>query len=260
MSAAAAATDHQSSDMTPAPGPDRNQSRPRRLRELSPGRVAATIAEDPRLIVPIGTCEAHGPHLPLGCDTIIVERLADDLSAEFGVLRAPAIEYGVNAETAHPSPGNGSVRKKTLHAVLNDLLASWEATGVREFILLTAHAHEAHQEALATVITTEARVRVVDIFAVHIADLLTGQAEALHGDEVDTSLLLYLAPELVNMRLAQDYSLSPADQRRHRRGLGPRQDAVVGRATLATADTGRALYTRIRDRVAMRIMEPPPSS
>jgi creatinine amidohydrolase len=217
------------------------------------------IAEDPRLIVPIGTCEAHGPHLPLGCDSIIVERLADDLSAEFGVLRAPAVEYGVNAETAHPSPGNGSVRKKTLHALLNDLLASWEATGVREFILLTAHAHEAHQEALATVITAEARVRVVDIFAMHIADLLTGQAEALHGDEVDTSLLLYLAPELVNMRLAQDYSLSADEQRRHRRGRAPREGAIVGRASLASAETGRALYTRIRERVAVRIFEPPPA-
>jgi creatinine amidohydrolase len=245
------------SDMTRSPGIDRVQNRPRRLRDLPPGRVAATIAEDPRLIIPIGTCEAHGPHLPLGCDTIIVEHLADDLSAEFGVLRAPAIEYGVNAETAHPSPGNGSVRKKTLHALLNDLLTSWEATGVREFILLTAHAHDAHQEALSTVITAEARVRVVDIFAMHIADLLTGQAEALHGDEVDTSLLLYLAPDLVNMRLAQDYSLSAVDERRHRRGHTPRRDAIVGRPTLATAETGRALYARIRQRVAMRIFEAP---
>jgi creatinine amidohydrolase len=243
------------SPVPPTPGPDRNHNRPRRLRELSPGRIAAAIAEDPRLIVPIGTTEAHGPHLPLGCDAIIVERLADDLSAEFGVLRAPAIEYGVNAETPHPSPGNGSVRKKTLHALLNDLLASWEATGIREFILLTAHAHEAHQEALATVITAEARVRVVDIFAMHFEDLLTGQAEALHGDEVDTSLLLYLAPDLVNMRLAQDYSLSPDEQRRHRRGYGPSNHVPVGRPTLASAETGRALYTRIRERVAKRILE-----
>jgi creatinine amidohydrolase len=241
----------------PPPGPDRSHNRPRRLRELSPGRVAAAIAEDPRLIVPIGTTEAHGPHLPLGCDAIIVERLADDLSAEFGVLRAPAIEYGVNAETPHPSPGNGSVRKKTLHALLNDLLASWETTGIREFILLTAHTNDAHQEALATVITAEARVRVVDIFAMHFADLLTGQSAALHGDEVDTSLLLYLAPDLVNMRLAQDYyTVSPDDHRRHRRGHST-PNPTMGRPSLASAETGRALYTRIRERIARRIFESP---
>jgi len=54
-----------------------------------------------------------------------------------------------------------------------------EATGVREFILLTAHGHDPHQEALATVITTAARVRVVDIFGVNLSDLLQGQREAM---------------------------------------------------------------------------------
>jgi creatinine amidohydrolase len=242
----------------PAPRADQRAARPRRLKELPPGRIAAIIAEDPRLIVPIGTCEAHGPHVPLGCDTLILEHLADDLSAEFGVLRAPTVEYGVNAETAHPSPGNGSVRKQTLHALLNDLLASWEATGVREFILLTAHAHEAHQDALATVITAEARVRVVDIFTVHVADLLSGQTEPLHGDEVDTSLLLYLAPELVNMRQAQDYSLTASERRRHRHGpnAASRPGEPMSRPSLATAEKGRLLYQRIREQIASRILAP----
>ena len=227
---------------------------------MPPGRVAAAIADDPRLIVPIGTCEAHGPHIPLGVDTIIVERLADDLSAEFGVLRAPTVEYGVNAHTRRPSPGDGSVRKKTLHALLNDLLASWEATGVREFILLTAHGYDAHQEALATVITTEARVRVVDIFAVHVADLLSGQDGPMHGDEVDTSLLLHLAPELVNMRAAEDYSLSDEERRRYRRGrplVPPPGAGSVGRPSLATSEKGRLLYERLRERIAQRIFRPP---
>jgi creatinine amidohydrolase len=235
-------------------------SLPRRIKELPPGRVAAAIADDPRLIVPIGTCEAHGPHIPLGVDTIIVEHLADDLSAEFGVLRAPTVEYGVNAQTRRPSPGNGSVRKKTLHALLNDLLASWESTGVREFILLTAHGYDAHQEALATVITAEARVRVVDVFAIHVADLLSGQDGPMHGDEVDTSLLLHLAPELVNMRAAEDYSLSDDERRRYRRGRPhspPEGTGSVGRPSLATKEKGRLLYERLRERIAQRIFRPP---
>lgn len=189
--------------------------------------------------------------MPLGIDTIIIEHLADDLSAEFGVLRAPTIEYGVNAETRHPSPGNGSVRKKTLHMLLNDLLASWEATGVREFILLTANSYDAQQESLATVITSEARVRVVDVFAVHVADLLIGQDAPLHGDEVDTSLLLHLAPELVNMKAAEDYSLSEDERRRYRRGR-----SLDGRPTLASPEKGRLLYERLRERIAQRIFRP----
>ena len=78
---------------------------------MRPDEIAATITADPRLIVPIGTCEQHGPHLPLGCDTIIVEHLADDLSAEFGVLRAPTLEYGVNVTTESGFAGNASLRR-----------------------------------------------------------------------------------------------------------------------------------------------------
>src|SRR4051812_9057542 len=137
----------------PAPGA-------RRLKELTPVEVAALVARDPRLIIPVGTCEQRGPHLPLGCSTIIVEHLADDLSAEFGVLRAPTVEFGVNVDSELGFPGSASVRKKTLHRVLNDLLAGWELTGIHEFILLSSHGHDPHQEAMSTVITREARVRV----------------------------------------------------------------------------------------------------
>ena len=233
---------------------------PRRLKELVPSEVAAILAEDPRLIVPVGTCEQHGPHLPLGCDTVIVERLADDLSAEFGVLRAPTVEYGVNVETEHGFIGNGSLRKKTLHRMLNDLLASWEANGVREFILLTAHGHDPHQEALATVITNEARVRVVDLFAVDVSDLLEGQTEAMHGDEVDTSIMLYLAPQLVRVELAQDYMMSREELRRYRRGwlrVPAGSPGSIGRPSLASAAKGEALYDRIRRRISDRVFLAP---
>lgn len=233
---------------------------PRRLKELLPSEIAPILADDPRLIVPVGTCEQHGPHLPLGCDTIIVERLADDLSAEFGVLRAPTVEYGVNVETEQGCVGNGSVRKKTLHRMLNDLLASWEMNGFREFILLTAHGHDPHQEALATVITSQARVRVVDIFGVNLSDLLEGQSEAMHGDEVDTSLMLYLAPALVHLELAQDYMMSREELRRYRRGwlrVPKGSPGSIGRPTLASAAKGEALYDRIRRRISDRIFLAP---
>ena len=223
---------------------------------MLPTDIAATLARDPRLIIPVGACEQHGPHLPPGCDTIIAEHLADDLSAEFGVLRAPTVEYGVNVETERGLPTNAWVRRKTLHRLLNDLLQNWESAGVREFILITAHGHDAHQEALATVITAEARVRVVDVFAVPIADLLDGQNEPMHGDEVDTSLMLHLAPSLVRLDYAQDYMLSREELRRYRRGwlrVPPQSAGSIGRPRLASAEKGAAIYGRIRSRIAERI-------
>ena len=213
------------------------------------------MAADPRLIIPVGTCEQHGPHLPLGCATIIAQRLADDLSATTCVIVAPTMEYGVNADAESVFPGNACVRKKTLHRVLNDLLDSWETSGFREFILLTAHDYDAHEEALDTVITRSARVRVVDVYAVDLSDILEGQDEHLHGGEADTSLMLYLAPELVRMEWARDF-MPTTGSRRYRRGkLRVPKDSAgsVGRPTLATAAKGKALYERLRERIGNRI-------
>jgi len=235
-------------------------SGPLRVKELNPAQVTAILGNDPRLIIPIGTCEQHGPHLPLGCDTIIVEHVCDDLSAEYGVLRAPTVEYGVNVDTERGFTGNASLRKKTLHRMLNDLIDSWEATGVREFILITAHGHDPHQEALATVITTAARVRVVDIFGVNLSDLLQGQREAMHGDEVDTSIMLFLRPELVNLDLAQDYMMSRDQLRRSRRGwltVPSGSAGSIGRPSLASADKGKRLYESIFAKISDRIFLAP---
>jgi creatinine amidohydrolase len=234
----------------------RSAPAPWRLKELHPSQVAEALARDPRLIVPIGTCEQHGPHMPLGCDTIIVERFADDFSAEFGVLRAPTLEYGVNVDTERGFPGNASLRRKTLHRMLNDLLDSWEATGVQEFVLLTAHEHDPHLEALSTVVTSGARVRVVDILEVDFSDLLDAQSEPMHGDEVDTSLLLYLAPELVAADLAQDYMMSREELRRYRRGwlrVPKGSPGSIGRPTVASAAKGEQIYQRIRERIRERV-------
>src|SRR5687768_11473229 len=230
--------------------------RPNRIKEMRPDEITAVLAVDQRLIIPVGTCEQHGPHLPLGCDTIIVERMADQLSAEFGVLRAPTQEYGVNVETEAGFAGNASMRRKTLHRTLNDIVDAWEETGIREFILLTAHEHDPHLEALATLITSGARIRVVDIFAMKLSDLLEGQTEPMHGDEVDTSLILYLAPELVRMDLAQDYMMSRDELRRYRRGwlkIPKGSPGSIGRPTLASAEKGRVLYERIYSRIRERV-------
>ena len=252
-----------SSRMTqPLPAPEpRAAPRPKRLKELRPADVADLLARDPRLIIPIGTCEQHGPHMPLGCDTMIVERLADDLSSEFSVLRAPTLEYGVNVDTERGFAGNASLRRKTLHRTLNDLIDTWELTGFREFILLTAHEHDPHLEALSTVVTSGARVRVVDIFEIDFSDLLEGQTEPMHGDEVDTSLMLYLAPELVSLEVAEDYMMSRDELRRYRRGwlrVPKGSPGSIGRPRLASAAKGRLIYERLRNTIRERVFVAPP--
>jgi creatinine amidohydrolase len=231
---------------------------PLRLKEMTPGDVAFAIGLNPRLIVPAGTCEQHGPHLPMGSDAIIVDRLADDLSAEFGIVRAPTIEYGVNAVTGEVLPGSASVRRKTLRRWLNDLLPDWERNGVEEFLVLTAHGHAPHQEALATVMTDRARVRVVDIFAMDLATVAETADGPIHGGEVDTSLMLYIAPHLVRMDLARDCILPETERRRYRRGtmmhLPAASQGSVGAPTRASAERGRIIYDFIRSRIYERVI------
>jgi len=231
---------------------------PLRLKEMTPGEVALAIASRPSLIVPAGTCEQHGPHLPLGSDAIIVDRLADDLSAEFRIVRAPTIEYGVNAVTADILAGGASVRRKTLRRWLNDLLPEWEASGIEEFLVLTAHGHAPHQEALATVVTDRARVRVVDIFAIDLAAVADTADGPIHGGEVDTSLMLFIAPHLVRMDLARDCILPETERRRYRRGtmmhLPAASQGSVGAPTLSSAERGRAIYDFIRRRICERVL------
>jgi creatinine amidohydrolase len=246
-------------DAPPPPTPVRSGA-PRRVHELTPAEVGAALRADPRLIVPVGALDAHGPHLPLGTDTLVADRLADDLSAVSGVLRAPAVTYGVNAVVPRPAPGAAALRKKTLHRLLNDLLNAWEDGGVDEFILLTTHQQDAHQEALATVVTTRARVRVVDVLGVDVSDLLAGQDGPMHADEVDTSLVLHLAPALVRPGAVGD-NMPPREVlrrfragRRPARGSAPEAAPVYGRPSLASAETGARIYARLLERVATRVL------
>jgi creatinine amidohydrolase len=201
------------------------------------------------MIVPVGALEQHGPHLPLGTNVLIARRIAVDLSEEFTVLRAPTIYYGVNVKGAQNYAGTATLRQKTLHRALNELLAAWEMHGITEFIAITAHRHEPHLDALATLITRRARVRVVSVWDVDVTDLLETQPGPLHGCEAETSLMLHLYPDSVRMDRARDFELSESQFRRYMRGqlvVPPAGGAgVVGHPTAATVAKGESIYKRM---------------
>jgi len=138
---------------------------------------------------------------------------------------------------------------------MNELIESWEdGAGVREFVILTAQASEAHLEALSTIRTEEATVQVVDIFGLDFGPLLDQPGGPIHGGELDTSLLLYLAPELARMDLALDFALTPKMLARYRPGHSRRlpegSPGSVGYPSLASAQKGELLYKFILDRIS----------
>lgn len=236
-----------------------------RLDELSWIDVAAQLARDPRLIMPIGALEQHGPHLPLGANTRISERIASALSAEFRVLCAPTMHYGLNyygvkVRLGRAYAGTATLRQKTLHRAINELLAAWESHGIEEFILITAHRHEPHLDALATLVTRRARVRVVSIWDVDVFDLLEAQPGPQHSGEAETSLMMYLYPDLVRLDRAQDVPLSREQLARYDPyslppppPLGP---GVVGYPRAATVEKGKAIYDRILSAIRRSVFTP----
>jgi creatinine amidohydrolase len=106
--------------------------------------------------------------------------------------------------------------------------------------------------------TDRARVRVVDIFAMDLATVAETADGPIHGGEVDTSLMLYIAPHLVRMDLARDCILPETERRRYRRGtmmhLPAASQGSVGAPTRASAERGRIIYDFIRSRIYERVI------
>jgi creatinine amidohydrolase/Fe(II)-dependent formamide hydrolase-like protein len=131
---------------------------------------------------------------------------------------------------------------------------------VREFVILTAQASEAHLEALSTIRTDEATVQVMDVFSLDFGSLLERPGAPIQGGELDTSLLLYLAPDVVRMDLAQDFAITPDMLARYRPGHSRRLPAgspgSIGFPSLASAQKGELLYRFILDRIGSSLAVP----
>lgn len=237
--------------------------RPLLLSELTWREAADHLGDDPRLLVPVGVLLQHGPHLPLGTDTLIVTRLAEEISRRYGVLTAPTLPYGAGSERDAQYAGSAPLRGKTLHRTLNELVAVWESHGVEEFVLLTGHGHSAHLQALATVATETSRVRAVDLHAVDLSEHVERHQGGEHAGELATSLMLYLAPERVREDEIEDLDLPAEMVRELRAGEEPipptGSPGVVGRPSLATREKGRAVFRYLVEFLGERLFEPEPA-
>lgn len=210
--------------------------------------VSDQLRRESRLILGVGALEQHGPHLPLGTNTIIADAICRDLSRKLEILRAPTFPYGVALPGAEAFAGTASLRRKTLHRAINELIAAWEDHGVSEFVMVTAHRYEPHLDALLMALTNTSTPTVIDVYAIDVSDLLEGTHEGEHGGEVETSLLLHLAPEHVRLDLLQDFVPNPETYRKYIRGRVPTpppgSQGTVGRPSLATPTKGQRIYER----------------
>lgn len=187
----------------------------------------------PIVVVPVGSCEQHGPHLPLDTDTVIATALARALADRRNdCVVAPALTITASGE--HQGfPGTLSVGTEIMAGVVIELArsADW-AAGV---VFVNGHGgnHTAMQRA-AEVFEVERRRALVWWPRIDGGDPHAGHSE--------TSLLLHLAPERVDLDAATAGPIpSFPDLVRHGvRALS--ETGVLGDPTDATADEGRALF------------------
>ncbi|MDX1566786.1 MAG: creatininase family protein [Longimicrobiales bacterium] len=227
------------------------------LAHLTSREVERRLAEDPRLLLAVGSLEQHGPHLPLGTNILIADRVVQAASRSTGVLQAPTLQYGVGAPTKRPFPGAASLQRKTLHRTLNEILAAWEDAGVRELVIVTANHYEPHLDALLMALTSKSITTVVDLRSIPTGGILEGDPISEHGGELETSLLLHLAPEMVRQDEIADFIPDSRTFRKYVRGRRPTpppdSPGVVGRPSLASHEKGERLFRRyvsvLRDRI-----------
>ena len=121
--------------------------RERRAWLLTWTEFAEALDEVDLAILPVGVVEAHGPHLPLGTDFIIPERLALDLASRLNALVFPAISYGVVGSLSSYY-GTLGISQATLESLIFEVLRGLVENGLDRVVILNGHGGSEHVEAL----------------------------------------------------------------------------------------------------------------
>ncbi len=225
------------------------------------GLAARTVA-----VLPVAAIEQHGPHLPLSVDAVLLQGVLDaalaQLPAGVPALVLPAQSVGLSTE--HLSfPGTLTLSPATLLALWTELGECVARTGVRKLLLLNGHGgNVAPMDIAARELRQRCGLLVYSSswFSLPlpqpVQDLFSAEEHrfGIHGGEVETSMMLHLAPQLVRMEHAQCWRSSSQDRAEQHAILGNGRSAkmgwaiedyhasgAVGNAAQATADRGRAV-------------------
>lgn len=183
----------------------------RHLAHLRAPDIARCLNERSLIVQPLGATEQHGPHLPFSTDLVIAERVAtaavERVGEELDVWLLPSLAYTKSNEHAW-SPGTMWLSATTLLAVLDDIGRCVAMTPAERLVFLNGHGGNS---ALVNVANRELRLHHgLMTFLTHpgMPPDQGGRSTAeelgmgIHGGLNETSIMLHLAPELVDMSLA----------------------------------------------------------
>ncbi len=218
------------------------------IEDLSMDEFRESVERGRTLVIPYGTVEAHGVHLPLGTDTMIVMAVLEEVANRLDIMVAPPLNYGVCTSTSMHS-GTIGITPSTLRSLTTDIVRHAYEQGVREFILLSGHGGGLHLSAMRE--ASEELVRELEgikIAALTLYEILPEETRAIietpadsHAGELETSLILYLSEHLVKGGAKEEYPKLPKpivvrNKPRYWRG------AVWGNPEKATKEKGQKVY------------------
>lgn len=198
-------------------------------------------------VLPVGSFEQHGGHLPLATDSLIAAAIAERIASDYDLMLLPPVTIGCSHEHADFT-GTVSISSKTLHTIVTDVVTSLERADLTKLVVVNGHGgnyvlNNVVQEANINEHRMALFPRSDDwTEARRAAGITTSNHEDMHGGEAETSILLATAAETVRPSYREaDFS---ANDRRHLLTIGVSgysESGIIGRPSLATAEKGEYL-------------------
>ncbi len=167
-------------------------TRPEIVNIVERGRAAA--------VLPIGSVEQHGPHLPVGTDSYTSSYYAQEtlrkVKGEADFLILPQLYYALSVEHVN-YPATITLTPETLIRVLTEIGQGLAHTGIKKLIIFNGHGGNDH---ILQVAAREIRKLGVEVYCscvISVMDMMGIDPSAVHADKVETSIIMALHPELV---------------------------------------------------------------
>lgn len=190
-----------------------------RWAEIAWPDIEDAVRRQPVVLLPLGAIEEHGPHLAVGADWYAADALAERVAAAADLILMPALPYG-QVWSLERFAGSLSVSDEVLVALICEIARGLKTAGVEGLVLLSAHlgnvtamktaARALHEEGVLPAISlTYPGLEEVER---EIAETPRSHPTIMHADELETSIMLALTPERVDMgRARAEYPEYPAD-------------------------------------------------